>query len=187
MQGQTRQNGRPHPGLVHMLAGKPDDFVADACHHRHENNPAGNPFPQAGPTQEGENEDADQHDDHQEIGAAAGVQRRKGPHVFHLEHQSVFIGIDGLVFCPMVLEHPLDILLLGNGPDIGQENGQPQQPLAQVQDHGAGNPALKQLHGAGRHHHKQQNGQAHGHCNGAGHFQAAHFFVFLPGHLGRVG
>ena len=62
-----------------------------------------------------EDDDTDENHHKHKIGATSGVEPRHFLDIFHSQVQTLFIGKNTLVFCPMILEYPFDILHLGHG------------------------------------------------------------------------
>ena len=91
-----------------MRSRKTNQLVANARNHRHQHNTGSNALEQAGPAQKGKDEHADEHDDHQKVGATAWMQGAEGAHIFDLQGQSCLVGINGFMLRPMVLENALD-------------------------------------------------------------------------------
>ena len=113
--------------------------------------------------------------------------------VFHRQGQALFIAEDGLVLRPVVLKHPLDVLLPGAKHEIDQENEDLQNTLHQIPAP-QGKIREKVQNAAGQkrgQNEKQAHGQAHAQKHGKAHQQcfqllAADFFLQPLFKLGRL-
>ena len=76
----------------------------------------------------------DGHKDHhkQKAGAAPGMVPGLDADVLHRQGQPRLIAEDGLVLRPVVLEHPVDVLLPGAEDQVGQEDQDLQHALHQI-------------------------------------------------------
>jgi len=86
-----------------------DDCAGSARRHRQAD------IPRAAPAREGEHDHADDHDNEQEVRAAAGVPRGVFLGIFRGEHLAVLVAVHDLVLRAVVGEKPLDIRHERNG------------------------------------------------------------------------
>ena len=170
MQKQARHNAGVHQAIFRMSAGETNQLVAYTCNNGHQHNTGSNALEQAGPAQKGKDEHADEHDDHQKVGATAGVQCAKGAHIFDLQGQACLVGINGFMLRPVVLKDALNILHRRNSCDVAQKNHHPQYALGKVQEHGIIGQRVHKAHGPGGHYNEQANGQRHRGQNSEHHF-----------------
>ena len=128
-----------------------------------------------------EQEDADEKDDEQESGAAAGMKPGKGLRVFRREGQIRLMAVDGFVFRAVVLERTADFRHAAAEDHIADQ----QQDFHQAADEGVahrGNPGTAQQgfnpRGQGN---EQGDGKHYRQHDGEGHDDFIHAFTQLRG------
>ena len=95
--------------------------------------------------------EGDDEHEHQEAGAAPGMERRELPAILRRQLQSAFVAMYGLVFSSVVLEHSLYLAHKGNSPHVQHEQQYPESAFREIEPE---NTVGKQLHQA--HHTSRQ-------------------------------
>ena len=115
----------------------------------------------------------DGHEDHhkQKAGAAPGMVPGLDADVLHRQRQPRLIAENRLVLRPVVLKHPVDVLLLGAEDQVQQEDQNLQRALHQVPaPHGEAREEVEDAAGhKGGQHQEQQDGEPHAQNHGEGH------------------
>ena len=115
-----------------MHAAPAVDLIADPYHHRQQQQVTANPREGIADPHDRVDQNADQHDDQQKAGSAAGMKTRFRPHIFHRQFLSVLIAENGLVFGAVIGEQTLDILHFCNQRHISEQDDDLENALRKV-------------------------------------------------------
>src|SRR5258706_7679197 len=125
----------PHQGADQRLAGmaraEPDELEGDPGDERHAGDAQQVIAQAVGPADEREHDDAHDHDQEQERGAAARMEAREGLDALGLERDPRLEGVDRLVLGAVVAEHAAHLLPLADERQVEHERREAEQAVDQ--------------------------------------------------------
>src|SRR5665647_2797127 len=162
LQGEAGRHGDAHEDAALVAAGELDDLVADAGDERHEHDAAEDePVPRR-PLHDREHEDADDHDDEQEGGAAAQVQGLVLLDVADGELLAVLERVDAHVLGAVVLEDTAQVLDLRDDGEVGEEDADAHEAFDDPESPAGAEPAAELAGEQQRREEKQADGEGQG-------------------------
>ena len=162
---------------------KANDFIRDPRDEGEQYDAAHNAHPEIWPAEKGEDKDGDEHDDEKEIRAAARMQTGLRLHIGDGQRQILFIAMDGLMLCTMVLEDAANVLHPRNSPDIPEKDDKAQNTFHQIQKEGIFRHKVKKARRPRGNRNEDDRCKKKGKKDGAGKFLIRKLLFLLARHL----
>lgn len=185
LQPEARLDGRLDDGIL-TAAREADDLIRDARDDRQQQDARGDALREARPAEEREDEDRDEHDDQQEVRAAARMEPRELLHVLDRQRQPRLIAVDRLVLRPVVLEDAADVLHARDAPDVAEEDCEAQEALHEIEEERVLRDDVEEARRARWDRNEEDAREHEREEDRARHLLVGELFILLAGHLGRI-